>query len=566
MKKIYLFLAAALLTACTTELQQDESSAPRHHARLELQPRIVCFAENEGQGTTRADAGWTWPDGAVIYMQYYNGTERITGHAIYNAAEASWEGYFNGQLAASGRCELYHLEGAAVNGTGATADRPLQHVSLTPANAVYADREATYALGQGTVRVQAALKPLTARLRMKGSRGLTAEVYGLTRYTAYDAEQDTLSADTTALTVSIGNDGYSTRQHVLFTHPDTRQLSLINNQDDDLLFTRRFSTQVLTAGTAGYITIPTAATNTGWEEREKDKVSASPTTLTFAWDETTAQTVSVSSNGAWTATTTASWLTVGGGSGTADGSFTVRPNSNKTGSTARTATVTVSCGTATPVTISVTQNTKTTEGYDNGHAWVDLGLSVRWATMNVGASSATDYGDYYAWGETTTKSSYLWRTYKYCNGSYSTLTKYNNSSSYGTVDNKTTLEPADDVAHVKWGGNWRMPTYSELLELYDNCDRTWYEEGNTEFGGVAGWKVTSKKDGYTDKYIFLPAAGFRADTVLDCAGSDGYYWSSSLNEADPNSAHDLYFYSSGHGLSYGSHRCYGYSVRPVSEQ
>ena len=94
----------------------------------------------------------------------------------------------------------------------------------------------------------------------------------------------------------------------------------------------------------------------------------------------------------------------------------------------------------------------------NGHDYVDLGLSIKWATCNVGASSPEEYGDYFAWGETEPKSIYDWSTYKYCNGSETTLTKYNYSNIYGTVDNKTTLEMSDDAARANWGGGWRMPT------------------------------------------------------------------------------------------------------------
>ncbi|MCQ2319676.1 MAG: hypothetical protein MJZ90_12290 [Bacteroidales bacterium] len=101
------------------------------------------------------------------------------------------------------------------------------------------------------------------------------------------------------------------------------------------------------------------------------------------------------------------------------------------------------------------------------HEYVDLGLpsGLLWATCNVGADSPEDYGDYFAWGETETKSDYDWDTYKWCNGSYNTLTKYNTKSSYGTVDNKTTLELSDDAARANWGGSWRMPTEAEFQEL-----------------------------------------------------------------------------------------------------
>ena len=118
-----------------------------------------------------------------------------------------------------------------------------------------------------------------------------------------------------------------------------------------------------------------------------------------------------------------------------------------------------------------------------GHEYVDLGLSVKWATCNVGATTPEGYGDYFAWGETQPKTTYNWSTYKYCNGSYYTLTKYCVDYSYGTVDNKTTLELTDDAARVNWGGKWRMPTKAEYNELKNssNCTWTW-----TQKSGVRG--------------------------------------------------------------------------------
>jgi hypothetical protein len=96
---------------------------------------------------------------------------------------------------------------------------------------------------------------------------------------------------------------------------------------------------------------------------------------------------------------------------------------------------------------------------------VDLGLSVKWANMNIGADNSWKYGDYFAWGETSAKDNYNWSSYSLCDGTDKTMTKYCTLSEYGTVDNKTTLEPADDVARVKLGGNWRMPTEAEMDEL-----------------------------------------------------------------------------------------------------
>ena len=200
-------------------------------------------------------------------------------------------------------------------------------------------------------------------------------------------------------------------------------------------------------------------------------------------------------------------------------------------------------------------------GTSNGHEWVDLGLSVKWATCNIGASSPSAYGDYYAWGETSTKSSYTWENYRFrtSGDSYDNVrfNKYNTQSGRGTVDNRTTLELSDDVARQKWGGSWRMPTEKEFQELIDNCTWTW-----TTMNGVKGYKVTGKKSGYTDRSIFLPAAGYRYDTSLNYAGEIGDYCSSSLYSGRPYDAQGLgfkyRFLYSGSDL-----RSRGLSVRPV---
>ena len=186
---------------------------------------------------------------------------------------------------------------------------------------------------------------------------------------------------------------------------------------------------------------------------------------------------------------------------------------------------------------------------------VDLGLSVKWATCNVGAEKPEDFGDYFAWGETAPKSDYSWSTYKFTTDGGSTFTKY-------TGSDKTVLDAADDAATANWGDAWRMPTLEEMQDLLDNCTWEWQAAGNTEFGGVAGMKVTSKKDGYTDKYIFLPAAGCRDGSSLYDAGSDGYYWSASLNAGKAWSAYSRSFNSLRLELS-NFQRYLGLAVRPV---
>ena len=189
---------------------------------------------------------------------------------------------------------------------------------------------------------------------------------------------------------------------------------------------------------------------------------------------------------------------------------------------------------------------------------VDLGLSVKWANMNVGATSPEEYGGYFAWGETEPKEDYSEDNYKWCNGNLLSLTKYNTGTNYGTVDNKTVLDLEDDAAHANWGGSWRMPTREEFAELNINCTSVWTTENN-----VKGRRFTSKKEGYTDKSIFIPAPGWHYQ--LGDYLPDRNYWSSSLNTVNPNGA--IVFWSASNGVSVNSasNRCEGLPIRPVCD-
>ena len=190
---------------------------------------------------------------------------------------------------------------------------------------------------------------------------------------------------------------------------------------------------------------------------------------------------------------------------------------------------------------------------------VDLGLpsGLKWGSFNLGATKPEEYGDYFAWGETVLKAKYSWSTYKFELGTDSNgpFSKYVTNSSYGTVDNKTVLEPEDDAAAVNLGGSWRMPTRAEQDELRSQCTWTW-----TTQNGVNGRLVT----GPNGNSIFLPAAGYRDGTSLSFAGSNGCYWSSSLYMY-----YSYYAYYASFGSGFvdwsGSTRFTGFSVRPVSE-
>ena len=212
----------------------------------------------------------------------------------------------------------------------------------------------------------------------------------------------------------------------------------------------------------------------------------------------------------------------------------------------------------------------TTSTAETSYEYIDLGLSVKWATRNIGAENEEDYGYYFAWGETTPKDDYSWDTYKYCKGEVimgildTALTKYCTDSNNGYnnfKDDKTILDPEDDAAAVNWGGSWRMPTYEEMEELKTKC--TW--EFTTK-NGVDGFKITSTIEGYTDKSIFLPAARMIMGTTLyQGAGISAAYWTSSLYIGMANRFAYGLFANSKDIISqrYGHTRRYGLTIRPV---
>ncbi len=221
-----------------------------------------------------------------------------------------------------------------------------------------------------------------------------------------------------------------------------------------------------------------------------------------------------------------------------------------------TATITCEAADGSGVKATCTVVVKT---YNNGHEYVDLGLSVKWATVNIGASSPETPGSYFAWGETTPKSTYNWGTYKHCKGSMTTLTKYCRLEYFGNVDNKTVLDLSDDAARYNWGGTWRIPTYSEMNELIKKCNVSWAVQN-----GVEGRKIT----GPNGNSIFLPATGYYSDSSIQGTEENTAIYSTNSIYANGDShCSCLYFNKQGNfnpGMT-GWYRYNGLCVRAVCE-
>lgn len=206
---------------------------------------------------------------------------------------------------------------------------------------------------------------------------------------------------------------------------------------------------------------------------------------------------------------------------------------------------------------------------------VDLGLSVKWASVNLGALKPWEPGDYFSWGETVRKSTfsfsaYIWGTLRKWGNGHSSFSKYipANKSDYwdgkGTPDNKTQLEPDDDAAHVLLGGAWRLPTFAEQEELKAQCEWTWTKEN-----GISGYLVTSKVN---HKSVFFPACGYSLGTEagevsVSYAGSFGLYWSSSLHLDFPDMAYCHLFHQDHKTVFFDLFysRYIGASIRAVTE-
>lgn len=184
---------------------------------------------------------------------------------------------------------------------------------------------------------------------------------------------------------------------------------------------------------------------------------------------------------------------------------------------------------------------------------VDLGLSsgILWATCNIGASSPSEIGEYFAWGEKETKDAYGWETYELCHGSYNSIFKYTED------DRKSILEPQDDVANSELGGEWRIPTKEDMEELVEECEWKWSNQN-----GRLGWKVI----GPNNNYIFLPASGAASSYIIAGVNELGRYWTATRDKSN-YSAYNLRFKDVTDTIVVvDDTRFYGRTIRPVFGQ
>ena len=543
--------AMCIMAACSgeefdmTDVEEMDGGSHWQRADINLHVNRINFDAHE-EVTRSVDEGWKDGDRIYLILMDKDGYN-VQAYVEYDATAASWgqveyDGYKSYLTCTTPRTvEAYYFDG--------TVDVTTSDITFDITTGVYVCMEGTYTYPvNGDLDVNISLTPLTSRIRFTGKsdEDLTIST-GMKTYTAFSRTTGKLTETKESNVVSVDATGTTPYIYGIFADSEKPSLIVENNGN---IFKTVFdpSTNVLQVGHSGYMTMPTVDSHRGW----KQIILATHVTL-----DRNSLIVPVGETATLNAFQTP-----------------VNANSDIIWSTSDTSIVKVSnAGVVTAIAAGNAEITAIIEGDTNvkaicsvtvvdanGHEYVDLGLTsgTLWATMNVGASSPSDYGDYFAWGEVSGynngKNSFSWSTYKYCNGSSNSMTKYCTSGSYGNVDNKTELELSDDAARHNWGGSWRMPSYAQFKELYSECTWTW-----TTLDGVSGYRVSSKKNANS---LFLPAAGYRS-TSLNYAGSDGYYWSRSLYESNSSGAYELYVNSSNFGPSYYYYRCYGQTVRPV---
>ncbi len=550
--------AVCILSACSDERLSDivveDVMSDSHWQRADVNWHVSRTDFDAQAGATRSvDEGWKDGDRIYLILEDKDGND-VQAYVSYDGSKASWgqieyDGYKSYLTCTTPRTvKAYYFDGsAAVTATDITFDAT---------TGIYACTDGIYTYpADGDLEVSISLAPLTSRIRFIGEAGTKfAVASGMKSYTSFSRISGELTETTDRVKTSVDATGTTPYLYGVFANPEDPSMDVLNHRDRfRIVFDS--STPVLQVGRSGYMAVPTVESHRGWKQITipATDIAFDQRNLVFVKGDTVAPDIYLTP---MDATSRLVW------SSSNTSVATVSEEGVVTAVGGGTATITVAVEENT--SLKATCEVKVFDVDNNGHEFVDLGLpsGTLWATMNVGASSPEDYGGYYAWGETEEKSNYNWSNYKWCNGNeYSFLTKYCTDELYGTVDNKTDLEPEDDVAHVLWGGSWRIPTAAESVELAEKCIWSWIY-----VNGVNGYKVT----GPNGNSIFLPAGGQRDKTKVNERGKYGYYWTStvdldfSLNNAyyhwGPTDNADLAYH-----VSHIINRYYGLTVRPVTK-
>lgn len=548
------FGAMCMMAACSGEeldapiVEEPIDGSHWERADINLNVHRVNFDAQAG-ATRSVDEGWKDGDRIYLILKDKDGNN-VQAYVEYDTVTTSWgqveyDGYKSYLTCTTPRTvEAYFLDGAK----NVTASE----ITFEATTGVYVCKDGIYTYpSDGDLEVSISLVPLTSRIRFTGNVGTNLTILnGLKTYTKFSRTTGTLTSTLASISTTVDTIGTTPFIYGVFANSEEPSLEVMNNRDR---FNTVFeaSTNVLQVGHSGYMSIPTVDSHRGWKQVfvKATKISLDRKELVVLKGETATLNFSLTPADAT--------------------SGVVWSSSNESVATVSNAGVVtaIASGNAT-ITATVDDNTSvkavcTVTVVDaNGYAYVDLGLTsgTLWATKNVGATAVSGYGGYFAWGEVTSRTNtFSWSTYKYCNGSSSTLTKYCHSYMNGTTDYKQELELLDDAARQNWGGNWRMPSRAQFTELLNECTWTW-----TTQNGVYGYQFSSKKNSNS---IFLPAAGYRTST-LNSSGTYGYYWTRENYKSSSSSSdysYDAYYcrFYSGDAYESDNYRYYGCTVRPV---
>ena len=546
-------VAMCLLFSCANEdavySEEEGDYKGWHKVNVKLNVSREQFDVNSSMKRGVEDG---WQDGDRIYLILKDKDgNNVQAYVAYDAVNDAWgqveyDGYKSYLTCTEPRLvEAYFFDG--------TTNVTTTDITFDATTGVYACLDGAYTYpSDGDLYVNIELVPLTSRIRFTGEAEKYMILEGVSTYGSFSRTEGLLEISENSVYTMIQSNGSSPYIYCLFSTPSEPTLT-ITNDGNTFQTVLESATDVLQQGVSGFMAMPTLDRHRGWKtvsttavtsvSLDKSKIifdvigtevtlnatvlPIEATNSEISWSSSDPSVASVSSSGVVTA------LQIG------------------------TATIIVTSKSNSMIKAECVVNVVNA----NGHDYVDLDLTsgTLWATMNIGADSPEDYGDYFAWGEVSGynsgKTSFSWQTYELCNGTGTSITDFCTDSYYGTVDDAPFLDNDHDVADKQWGGSWFMPYSEQFEELYNECTWTW-----TTMNGVSGYKVVSKKN---SNFIFFPAAGRRSNTALNYSETSGYYWSSSLNMNYNNQAYDLYFSSSNVYSANDDYRYYGLSVRPV---
>ncbi|MBO4843453.1 MAG: Ig domain-containing protein [Bacteroidales bacterium] len=444
--------------------------------------------------------------------------------------------------------------------------------TITPSNAT--DKSVTWSSSNTSVATVSSCGVVTAKAAGSATITVTTNDGGVTATCKVNVSTSTISVtgvslNRSSMSMTVG-DSQTLTATIAPSNATNKAVTWSSNNSSVATVS---SGGVVTAKAAGSATITVTTNDGGFTATCKVNVSTSTISVTGVSLNRSSMSMTVGDSQTLTATIAPSNAT--------NKSVTWSSSDTSVASVSSSGVVTAKAAGSATITVTTNDGGKKATCYvkvsSESYSWtipeaVDLGLSVKWASFNLGASMPEDYGEFFAWGEISPKTVYDWSTYKWCKGESNTLTKYCGITSYGYngyTDSKSMLDPEDDAANSILGGNWRMPTYSEWAELLNPENCTWEK---ATLNGVEGYKITSKKGGYTNNWVFFPFSGYYDLPSHSYYGGGGYvgqgnvgaYWSSNNSvDSKPYNAYCRAFLVNDGLESWSYDRCYGFSIRPV---